>query len=107
VYRARELSREPLPMDKLRFSSEREQEASTLVDQRAVNLAIPARDAKGSLHLSGTVRSGGRILAPTLEIDRDERIVGGECTCSWFQHNRLRKGPCGHQLALRIRHSRS
>ena len=107
VYRARELSREPLPMEKLRFASEREQEAATLVDQRAVNLATPRRDTQGHLHLSGSVRSGGRILQPTLQIDGDERIVEGECTCSWFQHNKLRKGPCAHQLALRIRNSRS
>lgn len=107
LYRARELSRDPLPIDKLRFSSDREESASKLVDQRAVTLATPRRDVSGNLHLSGTVRETSHVYAPFLTIDRDERLSEGECSCAWFQHNKLRKGPCPHLLALRIQNSRS
>ena len=39
---------------------------------------------------------------------RDEilRIVRAECTCNFFQQNKLHKGPCEHMLALRIQHQR-
>ena len=36
VYRARELSREPLPMEKLRFSNEREERATRFLEAKAV-----------------------------------------------------------------------
>lgn len=105
VYRARELSREPLPVDKLRFSNEREERATRFLDAGAVTLkARPGPD--GSVELSGTVMEGVKALHPTLRLDADQRMVFGECTCNFFQQNKLFRGPCEHLLALRLQHSR-
>jgi len=105
VYRARELSREPLPLDALRFSNEREAQATRFLDARAVDVkARPGAD--GSLELSGTVKESAKVLRPTLRLDADQRMVFGECTCNFFQQNKLFRGPCEHLLALRLQHSR-
>src|SRR5687767_7054929 len=54
VYRVRELSREPLPMDKLRWANERERDANEYVDRGQVKLlereAIP-----GGTRIAGAV----------------------------------------------------
>ena len=39
-----------------------------------------------------------------LDIDRNERIVEGEC--NWYQQNKLYQGPCKHILALRMQQAR-
>jgi len=106
VYRARELSREPLPLDKLRFSNEREERATRFLDAGAVNVTARPSSVDGSLELSGAVKEGAKVLRPTLRLDGDQRMVFGECTCNFFQQNQLFKGPCEHLLALRLQHSR-
>ena len=106
VYRARELSREPLPMDKLRFSNEREAAATALCDQRNANVKTARVDRDGSITLDGAVKDKSRMYTPSLFIDGDARITRAECTCNFYQQNKLFKGPCEHILALRIQHSR-
>ncbi len=100
VYRVRELSREPLPMDKLRFANEREERATRLLEQQGVR-ADPPRAIDNGRVLAGTVKDGSRTHQPTLRIDRDERMVEATCTCNFYQQNKLFKGPCEHMLALR------
>jgi hypothetical protein len=106
VYRARELSREPLPLDKLRFANEREERATRFLEAGAVNVTARPSSVDGSLELSGAVKESGKVLRPTLRLDGDQRMVFGECTCNFFQQNQLFKGPCEHLLALRLQHSR-
>lgn len=106
VYRARELSREPLPLDKLRFANEREERATRFLEAGAVNVTARPSSVDGSLELSGSVKEGAKVLRPTLRLDGDQRMVFGECTCNFFQQNQLFKGPCEHLLALRLQHSR-
>ena len=105
VYRARELSREPLPLEKLRFANDREASAMRFVDARAVSVrANVAGD--GTITLSGTVKDGNHERRPSLNLDADARIVRAECTCNFFEMNKLHKGPCEHMLAIRIQHQR-
>jgi hypothetical protein len=105
VYRVRELAREPLPMDKLRFSNPREEAATRLLSGNGVRVAArPAPD--GSLELSGTVKDKTHSYRAQLTIDGDARITRGECECNFFQHNKLYKGPCEHMLALRMHDAR-
>ncbi|MEZ4452297.1 MAG: hypothetical protein R3B09_22715 [Nannocystaceae bacterium] len=104
VYRVRELSREPLPMDKLRFANEREAEAEALVQTRAVSKIRWTHRNDGCLVLNGSVKAGSRAHTPELVIDRDERMIAATCTCSFYFQNKLHKGPCEHILALRIAH---
>lgn len=101
VYRVRELSREPLPMEKLRFSNEREQAANRFVDGNMVKLSTNYTDSDGATTLAGKVNDRGTV-EPTLVIDADERIIRGTCSCSFYIVNKLYKGPCEHMLALRI-----
>lgn len=105
VYRARELSREPLPLDALRFSNEREASAMRFLEARAVTVRANAA-ADGTLALMGNVKDGRNELRPSVVLDPDSRIVRAECTCNFFQQNQLRKGPCEHMLALRMQHQR-
>ena len=107
VYRARELSREPLPMEKLRFSNEREEKATRFLEARAVVAQGKPSNVDGSLELRGTVKDGGKVHTPALRLDGDQRMVFGECTCNFFQQNKLFKGPCEHLLALRLQQSKS
>ena len=104
VYRARELSREPLPMDKLRFSNPREEAATRLLQGNGVQSTMrPTVD--GGMELSGTVKDRSHTYKPRLVIDGDARIKSGECDCNYFQQNKLFKGPCEHMLALRMHDS--
>ncbi len=106
VYRVRELSREPLPMERLRFANDREEKATQFLDENAVKVTQITNDDRGNMTLKGTARDRGKTYEPCLVIDTDERIVTAECTCNWHQQNRLYQGPCEHILALRMQHSR-
>jgi hypothetical protein len=107
VYRVRELSREPLPIERLRFANEREEKATRFLSQNAVTVTDFNSDSSGALTLQGSVRDKEKNFHPHLTIDADERIINAECTCNWHQQNKLYKGPCEHILALRMQHSRS
>jgi hypothetical protein len=105
VYRARELSREPLPMEALRFANEREASAMRFIEGRAVTVRATT-DSTGALALAGNVKDGRHDYRPSLGLDGDGRIVRAECTCNFFQQNKLHKGPCEHMLAIRLMHQR-
>lgn len=106
LYRARELSREPLPMDRLRFANPREETASRLLAQNGVTVNTAEVDTAGLLTLRGQVRAEHKTFTPCLIVDSDERLVEAECSCNWHQQNKLYKGPCEHILALRMAHAR-
>lgn len=105
VYRVRELSREPLPMERLRFANQREETATRFLSNNAVEVTS-VQDTQGTLQLQGNVRDKSKTYNPALTIDPDERIIAAECTCNWYQQNKLYKGPCEHILALRMQHAR-
>lgn len=100
VYRARELSREPLPLDKLRFSNERESQAVAFLEARAVRL-LQAQAQGAGVRLEGSVQAKGKVYQPVVVLDGDQRLIEAQCSCNWYQQNKLFKGPCEHMLALR------
>ena len=100
VYRVRELARDPLPMDKLRFSNEREEKANRFLEARAVTSRARAV-AEGTV-LGGTVKDGRNTYSPELFVDTDGRLAKATCACNFFQQNKLFKGPCEHMLAVRL-----
>lgn len=103
VYRVRELSREPLPMEQLRFANPREAEAEALVQAGGVDQqAADAGD--GMVKISGTVKQKRRSFTAELVVDGDERLRSASCNCNFFYQNKLFKGPCEHILALRKAH---
>ena len=106
VYRVRELSKDPLPMDKLRFSNPQEETANQLL--QTVTPTIKAEQVPGTgLKLKGSLKAGKRTYNPELLIDEDERIKTGNCDCSFFIENKLHKGPCEHMLAMRLAYNKS
>jgi hypothetical protein len=107
VYRARELSRDPLPADRLRFSNKREQKAAQLLATGAVDQIQAQHTPERALRLTGRVRPrNGTNHNPSLLIDADLRIVEARCSCNFYQQNKLFKGPCEHMIALRLAHNR-
>lgn len=107
VYRVRELAREPLPMDKLRFENEREREANELATAGAVSILKQETNDKGYRQVLGKVKLKSREENATIMIDGDQRMSDGNCTCNWYQQNRFRKGPCVCMLAVRKELGRS
>lgn len=100
-YRVRELTREPLPMDALRFANPVEEKATKLVENRKVS--ISAEQNAGILKITGTVTDNYKSFLPSISIDQDQRIVAGSCSCNHYNMNQLRKGPCEHILSLRMK----
>lgn len=106
VYRVRELSREPLPMERLRFANQREEKATRFLVYNGVEIKSITSDATRAFTLQGCVKEGERTYDPSLTVDADERIISAECSCNWHKQNKLYKGPCEHILALRMQHAR-
>ncbi|AUC80602.1 SWIM zinc finger family protein [Lacinutrix sp. Bg11-31] len=98
VYRIRELKREGIDIESLRFSSETDKEAYKLMEQNAVSdLKVENRNDK--ITLKSIVSNKYKVVAT---IDNDLKIVDGSCTCSYYSENKMTKGPCEHILATRI-----
>ena len=106
VYRVRELSREPLPMDRLRFANQREEKATRFLEYNKVKVTEVTGDSDRTYIIKGSVSDKQRIFNPSLTVDADERIIQAECSCNWHQQNKLYKGPCEHILALRMQYNR-
>lgn len=102
VYRARELSRDPLPMEKLRFANEREEAATRFIAQNQVKIMTREAKQDGNLELKGTVKEKEKLYEVALTIDSDQRLSSATCNCNFYQMNKMFKGPCEHMLALRM-----
>lgn len=100
VYRLRELHRDPLPMDRLRFSNEREEKADNFIRANLVQLDRYS-ESNGTLRLTGSVMDNAREMKSEMVLDPDQRLAEGHCQCDFFIRNKLYKGPCEHMLALR------
>ncbi|MGI9386874.1 MAG: SWIM zinc finger family protein [Methyloligellaceae bacterium] len=96
LWRFRELTREALPFEQLRFQSDEERHADELINKGLVDVK---RTSERSAE--GTVVEEGRQHDVTISIDDDDRLVGATCECFFYKKNRLRRGPCQHILALR------
>ncbi|MGO4333755.1 SWIM zinc finger family protein [Labrys sp. KB_33_2] len=100
VYRRRELTREPLALSELRFASEQEANADRLVEANLVTIAGVDRN-QGRRVVTGTVLDNARKESVALTIDADDRLVEARCSCHFYGHNKMMRGPCEHMLALR------
>ncbi|RSZ55124.1 SWIM zinc finger family protein [Massilia atriviolacea] len=106
VYRLRELSREPLPLDVLRFASALEEKAATLLAVQSLSEQASEALPDGGLRLRARSKENGRPYQVMLRLDADRRIVDGSCECNHYTQNRMHKGPCVHMLVLRMDQSR-
>ena len=105
VYRVRELTRDPLPVERLRFANEREEKATRFLNNNQVQVTSSSHSDR-LWQITGNVRDKEKTYQPSLTIDQDERIIDAKCTCNWHQQNKLFKGPCEHILSLRMQHAR-
>jgi hypothetical protein len=101
-YRVRELSGEPLPMDKLQFSNEREAKASNFVLANLVTLGKTYQQAEQT-EIHGAVMDNAKNYSTRVVIDNDMKLVDASCNCWYFEQNKLHKGPCEHILATRAK----
>jgi predicted nucleic acid-binding Zn finger protein len=107
VYRVRELTRDPLPMSKLRFASEREESAARFLTENAVTVSKCRINPEGVFEIVGAVKVKEKKYEVSLSIDRDQRLAQANCTCNFFMMNKLFKGPCEHILAVRLKSAES
>lgn len=101
TWRLRELTREPLPVERLRFSNEREESASALVAGDAVG-QFRHEANEGTRTLSAQVKDSNHTYSVSMVLDADERILSARCNCAYHFRNQLRRGPCEHLVALRL-----
>ena len=64
--------------------------------------------------ISDQIKAGIRSLEgsidgfrPILELDEDNRPRYAQCSCSFFNYNKLRQGPCRHMVALSLQGGQS
>lgn len=100
LWRVRDLCREPIPLDQLRFQNEREEKALNFVRAGLVTVDNCLSNASGT-EMTGSVLDNAVRYPVKLTLDGDRCLTTGECNCHFFHQNRLRRGPCEHMLALR------
>ena len=105
VYRLRELSREPLSVEQLRFANPREEAATRFMEENRVTITSCNNGNSGELLISGSVQDGKKKHQPSLTINNDLCLTEANCSCNFFKQNKLYKGPCEHILALRMAHA--
>jgi hypothetical protein len=54
----------------------------------------------GIRYFSGTISLGSETFKPLLELDLDNRPKYAQCSCPFYNFNKLRQGPCRHMIAL-------
>lgn len=100
LYRVRELTQEPLNMKTLRFASPQEEIANQYIAENRIKITS---DVKGDqLQIKGKVTDKNFTYTTLAVIDKDNRLIEGNCECSFYKSNQLRKGPCEHILATRM-----
>lgn len=98
VYRIRELKRDGIDIESLRFSSETDKEAYKLMTHGEVR-DLNVNEKNDKIILTSLVSNTHKAV---VVIDKDLKIVDGNCSCDYFYMNKLTKGPCAHLLATRI-----
>jgi hypothetical protein len=100
VFRFRELLPEAIAVDLAELNPELEA-ARRALQEGSVRLERSESVGNSRLLLGGTV---GSTQCEAL-LDADGVFKKGQCNCSFFYKNRLRRGPCRHLLALKLKAS--
>lgn len=95
VYRVRELKRDGIDIESLRFSSETDKEAYRLMQAGEVS-ELKSQTNQNGVTITALVSNSFRT---SVTMNNDLEIVDASCTCSYYYKNKLRKGPCEHILA--------
>ena len=100
VYRWRDLF-PTLDLYKEDDSSRESKAGLSLVRSSSVNKTLDDVKA-GVRYLSGLVKVEDAEFKPELEMDSDNRPKYAQCNCPFYNHNKLRQGPCRHMIALTL-----
>ena len=98
VYRIRELKREGIDIEALRFSSETDKEAYKLMENGEIS-DIKSDSLRDKVVVTALVSGQYYTL---VSINSDLKIIDGKCNCNHYNKNKMTKGPCEHILATRI-----
>jgi hypothetical protein len=98
VYRIRELKREGIDIEALRFSSDTDKQAYSLMENGAVSDLKSSKKSDG-VEVSALVENNYKT---SVTINKDLNITDGNCTCNHYYTNKMTKGPCAHILATRL-----
>lgn len=98
VYRIRELKREGIDIESLRFSSEIDKEAFQLMQNGAVS-HLKSETKSNQVEITAFVEDAFKT---SVTINNDLKIIDGTCNCSYYYENKMTKGPCQHILATRL-----
>jgi len=101
LYRIRELSKDPLPMDQLRFNNEREEKAANFIKANLVS-KISKETNQQQISIKGEVMDSGSTFKPEIIVDNDMRLIKASCSCHFYHQNKISQGPCEHMLAIRL-----
>lgn len=96
LWRYRDVLREPIDFEAMRFTSDEEAKADRLIVGGMVE--VLNWDSNSA---EGRITDDGRDQRVRIEFDADERLVNAHCGCWHHRTNGLTKGPCEHILALR------
>lgn len=80
--------------------SSREQTAGVNLSQKKQFKVESVEEIGEVKYLSGSINSEGKTMLPKVELDLDGRPKFAQCTCPYFNYNKLRQGPCRHMVAL-------
>lgn len=98
VYRIRELKREGIDIEVLRFSSATDKEAYSLMENGAVS-DLKSTTQNDKTDITAVVNNDFKT---SVSINTDLNIIDGKCTCDYYYNNKMTKGPCAHILATRL-----
>jgi hypothetical protein len=111
VYRHRDLFPELFTVQEatkavkpLAATTPQEKAAQAIFDAGQV-LLTSRRPVATGYKLTGSAKGGDNVrVRPLLSVDHEGKILTAECTCPYYRHHQLTKGPCEHILALRLGH---
>ncbi|MGY6648572.1 SWIM zinc finger family protein [Wenyingzhuangia sp. IMCC45574] len=99
VYRARELKKEGIDIESLRFSSDIDREAYELANTPDGVTKITHSEKGDHIYIKGYIKSTKKV---EIVLDKDLRIISGKCFSDDYNNNNITKGPSKYMLALRL-----
>lgn len=101
VFRLRELTKEPIKLDKVRFINQQEREAYKLLKGESVKILDKRNIDSNCTEITAEIKDKEHQIKTTVIIDEDDKVINASCTCNFFTQNKLMKGPCRHIIAIK------
>lgn len=99
AYRWRQLLQKDIELTPME-DDERQTYALQLYKKKQVHLVEKVKELSATIYKFEV--QGKNLFKPVITLDQDGRVQRAECTCGFFRHNKLRKGPCSHIVAATL-----